>query len=78
MEKSKRGFAALSPERMHEIASKGGKRAHELGTAYQYTSETAREAGRLGGRAVSQNREHMRKIGSLGGKARVKKIWDEM
>lgn len=31
------------------IASQGGKTAHQKGTAHQWTSETARAAGRLGG-----------------------------
>jgi general stress protein YciG len=38
------GFAALSPERRREIASKGGKIAHAKGTAHEFTSETARAA----------------------------------
>ena len=33
------------------IASKGGKAAHEKGTAHEFTSEEAREAGRKGGLA---------------------------
>jgi len=47
----KRGFAAMTPERQREIASKGGKRSHELGTGHQWTKDTAREAGRKGGKA---------------------------
>src|SRR5690349_3271436 len=47
----KRGFASISPERHHEIASLGGKTAHKKGTAYQWTPEQAREAGRKGGLA---------------------------
>lgn len=42
----KRGFQLLSPERMAEIASIGGKTAHKEGRAHQFTSEEAREAGR--------------------------------
>jgi general stress protein YciG len=44
------GFAAISPERQREIASKGGKAAQALGRAHRFTAETAREAGRKGGR----------------------------
>jgi general stress protein YciG len=51
MEKKKRGFAAMSPEKRKEIASKGGKRAHLLGTAHKYTPAEARVAGRLGSAA---------------------------
>lgn len=64
----KRGFASMDKEQQREIASKGGKAAHESGKAHQWTSETAREAGRKGGKAVSQNREHMAAIGRKGGK----------
>lgn len=49
--RSRRGFAAMDEEKQREIASKGGKTAHEKGTAHQFTSEEAREAGRKGGQA---------------------------
>ncbi len=48
------GFAALvatDPARQHEIARKGGKAAHERGTAHEWTSDEARAAGRKGGLA---------------------------
>lgn len=51
-----RGFALLSRERMREISSAGGKRAHELGVAHQFTSEEARTAGHKGGLASKANR----------------------
>ena len=44
-----RGFASMSPEKKREIASKGGKAAHALGTAHKWTSEEAQAAGRKGG-----------------------------
>ncbi len=44
-----RGFAALSPERVRELASKGGKSAHAQGVAYQWDSAAAKAAGRKGG-----------------------------
>jgi general stress protein YciG len=47
--KSRRGFAAMSPERQREIASQGGRAAHQKGTAHQFTSEEAAKAGRIGG-----------------------------
>jgi len=34
--------------KQREIASKGGKAAHQKGTAHEWTSEEAREAGRKG------------------------------
>ena len=45
---SKRGFAAMDPERQREIASKGGRASHEQGHAHEFTSEEARRAGHLG------------------------------
>jgi general stress protein YciG len=48
---AKRGFAAMSPETRQRIASAGGKAAHESGRGHQWTSETARAAGRKGGLA---------------------------
>ncbi len=55
----RRGFAAMSPEKRAEIASKGGKAAHAKGTAHQFTTEEARAAGFKGGKAphVSRGRK---------------------
>ena len=47
--KERRGFASMSPERQREIASKGGRAAHEKGTAHEWTPDDARRAGRKGG-----------------------------
>ena len=63
----RRGFASMDDEKQREIASKGGKAAHEKGTAHEFDSEEAREAGRKGGETVSQDREHMAEIGRKGG-----------
>lgn len=65
--KSKKGFASMSPEKRKEIASKGGKSAHTNGTAFKFNSETGRLAGKIGGRAVSEDKEHMAEIGRKGG-----------
>ena len=54
--KSERGFAAMDPKRQREIASKGGKAAHQSGNAHEFTSEEARKAGRKGGQASSKQR----------------------
>src|SRR6476620_3249056 len=43
---SNRGFASMDPQRQREIASEGGRAAHRAGTAHEFTSEEAREAGR--------------------------------
>lgn len=53
--KSERGFAAMNPERQREIASEGGKAAHQSGNAHEFTSEEARAAGRKGGQASGGN-----------------------
>jgi hypothetical protein len=42
-----RGFASMDPERQREIASQGGKAAHQKGTAHEFTSEEARRAGSM-------------------------------
>lgn len=47
--KERRGFASMSPDKQREIASKGGRAAHTKGTAHEWTSEEARQAGRKGG-----------------------------
>ena len=64
---SNRGFASMDPEQQREIASEGGKAAHQSGNAHEFDSEEAREAGRKGGESVSQDREHMSEIGRKGG-----------
>ena len=47
----RRGFASMSREKQREIASKGGRAAHEKGTAHEWTADEARTAGRKGGQA---------------------------
>ena len=39
----------MSPEKQREIASKGGRAAHEKGTAHEWSADEARSAGRKGG-----------------------------
>lgn len=54
---SNRGFASMDPQRQREIASEGGKAAHEKGTAHEFTSEEARRAGSMshGNRQAAQS-----------------------
>ena len=52
----------MERNKQREIASKGGKAAHQKGTAHEWTSEEAREAGRKGGMA-----SHRRKQEQQGG-----------
>jgi general stress protein YciG len=68
--KSRRGFASMDPARQREIASKGGRAAHEKGTAHEWSSDEARQAGRKGGVTVSRDRAHMAAIGREGGESR--------
>ena len=68
--KSKRGFASMDVNRQREIASKGGRAAHQKGTAHEWTSDEARVAGRKGGEVVSRDRAHMAAIGREGGESR--------
>ena len=60
----------MDPARQREIASKGGRAAHEKGTAHEWSSDEAREAGRKGGVTVSRDRAHMAAIGREGGESR--------
>jgi general stress protein YciG len=57
--KEDRGFASMDRAKQREIASKGGKAAHQKGTAHEWTSEEAREAGRKGGMASHRRRKQM-------------------
>lgn len=56
-----RGFAAMDPDRVQEIARKGGKAAHEAGTAHEFTTEEAAEAGRKGGLVTAAKRKRNRR-----------------
>lgn len=49
--KEDRGFASMDRAKQREIAQKGGRAAHQKGTAHQWSSEEARIAGRKGGMA---------------------------
>jgi len=57
--KEDRGFASMDRVKQREIASKGGRAAHEKGTAHEWTSEEARAAGRRGGLAGPRRRAEM-------------------
>ena len=57
----------MESSRQREIARKGGRAAHEKGTAHEFTSDEAREAGRKGGERVSADRARMAEIGRRGG-----------
>jgi uncharacterized protein len=65
--KEDRGFASMDRAKQREIASKGGKAAHQKGTAHEWTSEEARDAGRKGGIASHQRRREQ--MGGAGNEA---------
>jgi general stress protein YciG len=65
--KEDRGFASMDRNKQREIASKGGKAAHQKGTAHEWTSEEAREAGRKGGMASHRRKQEQQGGPSSGG-----------
>ena len=67
MAKEDRGFASMDRGKQRDIASKGGKAAHQKGTAHEWTSEEAREAGRKGGMASHRRKQEQqqREQGSM-------------
>ena len=67
MAKEDRGFASMDRAKQREIASKGGKAAHQKGTAHEWTSEEARDAGRKGGIASHKRRREQMASGKRHG-----------
>jgi general stress protein YciG len=57
----------MDRSKQREIASKGGKAAHQKGTAHEWTSEEAREAGRKGGMASHRRKQQQQQGGESGG-----------
>ncbi len=64
MAKEDRGFASMDRARQRDIASKGGKAAHQKGTAHEWTAEEARDAGRKGG--IASHRRRHEQMGDSG------------
>ena len=54
--KKPRGFATMSAERQREIASEGGRAAHQSGHAHQFTRQEAQVAGLKDGTATARAR----------------------
>ena len=65
--KERRGFASMSPEKQREIASKGGRAAHEKGTAHEWTPDEARNAGRKGGQISRGGRGRLPVVSAVDG-----------
>jgi len=76
MTRKPQGFATMTPEKRREIARKGGRIAHQLGRAHEWTSREGKIWGKLGGMKISSDREHMRTIGKLGGRGRSQTMKD--
>lgn len=55
----------MSPEKQREIASKGGRAAHEKGTAHEWTADEARNAGRKGGQVSRGGRGRLVRPGDV-------------
>ena len=64
-----RGFAGMDPERQRQISSQGGKAAHQKGTAHEFDSEEAREAGRKGGMVSGGRRRAREQTSESGGES---------
>jgi general stress protein YciG len=72
--RSLRGFASMDKERQRQIASKGGRSAHQKGTAHEFSSEEASlaaKSGHLRGTAHHFTSEEAREAGRKGGLARA-------
>ena len=57
----------MDRSKQRDIASKGGKAAHQKGTAHEWTSEEAREAGRKGGMASHRRKQEQQQSPSGNG-----------
>lgn len=72
--RSLRGFASMDKEKQRMIASKGGRAAHEKGTAHEFNSTEASMAAKKGherGTAHEFTPEEARVAGRKGGLARA-------
>jgi len=61
----------MDRHKQRDIASKGGKAAHQKGTAHEWTSEEAREAGRKGGMASHRRKQEQQQQNDEGSSARL-------
>ncbi len=64
-------FNTMDAEKRHEICSAGGRAAHALGRAHEWTVEEAKQAGSKGGKALLEKRgpDYFRELGKKGGAA---------
>src|SRR6478672_9480831 len=66
---SNRGFGSMDDDKQRAIASEGGRAAHAQGTAHEFTSEEAREAGRKGGQSRGSDGSDSDRGGSSSGRS---------
>ena len=78
--KQNRGFRKMDPKTQKRIASLGGKAAHSVGAAHEFSHDEAVAAGSKGGKAAhARGTAHewtsaeASKVGKLGGMAAAKK-----
>jgi general stress protein YciG len=58
----------MTPEQRREFCRKGGQAVQRIGTGRRFTTDEAREAGKVGGSTTALNTEHMSRIGKIGGR----------
>jgi len=61
----------MDRHKQRDIASKGGKAAHQKGTAHEWTSEEAREAGRKGGMASHRRKQEQQQSDESSGESPI-------
>ena len=67
-----RGFAAMTVEQRRALGRKGGKTAHQRGTANKFTSQTGSDAGKVPHQQDTAHKwtaEEAREAGRKGGKS---------
>lgn len=62
-----RGFAAMDPAKVRELARRGARASHDKGTAHKFTADEARAAGRKGGSAPHRVRGRGKRTGERPG-----------
>ncbi len=68
-QKSKRGFASMSPEKQREIASKGGRSVPPERRSFSQDAGLAAAAGRKGGQSVKPENRSFSKNSTLASEA---------
>jgi general stress protein YciG len=73
-----RGFASIDEASRREMARKGGRIAHQRGTAHEWTPEEARAAGRKGGGVLLRSGDDGRNSRLRGAAAALGQIADTL